>query len=123
MAKLILPVGEPDPYVRVASAMRQEGAQRLAYPVGEARCFPVHGFRDAEALNGLKDRCASGAALYKADPALADINTHNRALFAEQRTEGRGRRNLEGWGESVVFLGCTADMLQQLLCGTGLACG
>lgn len=38
MAKLILPVGEPDPYVRVASAMRQEGAQRLAYPVGEARC-------------------------------------------------------------------------------------
>ena len=118
MAKLILPVGEPDPYVRVASAMRQEGAQRLAYPVGEARCFPVHGFRDAEALNGLKDRCASGAALYKADPALADINTHNRALFAEQRTEGRGRRNLEGWGErsgSVVFLGCTADMIQQLL--------
>ena len=88
MAKLILPVGEPDPYVRVASAMRQEGAQRLAYPVGEARCFPVHGFRDAEALNGLKDRCASSAALYKADPALADINTHNRALFAEPKDGG-----------------------------------
>lgn len=76
--------------------MRQEGAQRLAYPVGEARCFPVHGFRDAEALNGLKDRCASGAALYKADPALPDINTHNRALFAEQRTEGRGREESGG---------------------------
>lgn len=40
MAKVILPVGEPDPYVRVASAMRQEGAQRLAYPVGEAPVFP-----------------------------------------------------------------------------------
>ena len=99
MAEFVLPGRKPDPYVRVAPAAGKEGVQGFAHPVGKARRFPSHVFRDSEALDTLKDWYASGAALRKADPALADIHPHNRALFAEQGAVGRGRGNREGRGE------------------------
>lgn len=126
MAEFVLPVREADPYVRVASSVRQEGVQRPAYPFGTARRFPVHVFRDFEAQDGLKERRASRAALRKADPALTDIDAYNGSFFAEQGAEGRGRRNgkrRDGRSWIVVFRGCAADMIQQFLCGIGLTCG
>ena len=90
MAEFVLPVRKPDPDVGVTSSVRQKHAQRFAHPVGTARRFPVHAFRDADGLDGLKDRRAARATLRKANPALADINAHNGALFAEQRAAGRG---------------------------------